>query len=253
MSSVHLKEFVAALDAFLRVSEFADSCPNGLQVEGKTQIHKVGFAVSASAAAIKEAKARCVDALIVHHGLFWNKDPYPLVGMKRDRIASLIKQDISLIAYHLPLDAHLEVGNNWRAAHDLGWQELQPFAEYGKHKIGVKGVFSGIEVSEFQKKIETYYGHVAHAALASKSVVTSAALVSGGAHRLLEEAAHEGVDCFITGSFDEMNWEMAKELNVHFFALGHFATERIGILALMQHVQKRWNLSCEWIDLINPF
>lgn len=253
MGGISLKEFVLALNQFLRASEFADSCPNGLQIEGKGRIYKLGFAVSASLAAIKEAKARGVDALVVHHGLFWNKDAYSIVGMKKHRIAQLIDDDISLIAYHLPLDAHPELGNNWRAAIDLGWKELQPFADHGKHKIGVKGVFSPLDVSQFQKTIETYYGHVAHASFADKPTVKSAALVSGGAHRLLEEAANEGVDCFITGSFDEPNWEMAKELGVHFFALGHYATERIGILALMDYVQKRWAVSCEWIDLVNPF
>jgi dinuclear metal center YbgI/SA1388 family protein len=253
MSGICLTEFVNELNLFFRASEFSDCCPNGLQIEGRGRVHKVGFAVSASLATLQEAKERGVDALIVHHGLFWNKDPYPLIGMKKHRVAALIAADISLIAYHLPLDAHPQVGNNWKAALDLGWQDLEPFAEYGKHHIGVKGTFAPLSVAAFQQKVESYYGHVAHTALADKPLVTSAALISGGAHRQLEDAAREGVDCFITGSFDEMNWEMAKELGVHFFALGHHATERIGILALMQVVQTRWKIPCEWIESFNPF
>lgn len=245
--------FIERLDKLLGSSDFADHCPNGLQVEGRKEVRKIGFAVSASLAAILEAKKRGVDLLIVHHGIFWNKDPYPIVGWKKERVAALLEAGISLAAYHLPLDAHPILGNNWKAGIDLGWQNLSPFGLYGKQEIGVKGSFPSIPVSEFQKELEAYYGHKAHTALGGKPLVSSVALISGGAHRSIEMAADAGIDCFITGSFDEMIWDLAFERGIHFFALGHYATERVGIFALRKYVEQEWGIPCESIDLVNPF
>ena len=246
-------ELIKRFNNLLDISDFSDYCPNGLQVEGKKDVYKIGFAVSASLAAILEAKRRKVDLLVVHHGIFWDKDPYPLVGWKKERVMTLLESGISLAAYHLPLDAHLQLGNNWKAAKDLGWQHLAPFGLFGKREIGVKGVFSPCPVSQFQEGLESYYGHKAHVALGGKPTISSAALISGGAHRSIEMAADAGVDCFITGSFDEMIWDLAFERQIHFFALGHYATEQVGVLSLMKYVEKEWQIPCEWIDLFNPF
>ncbi len=245
---ITLQDLFDYLEQLLSPKNFTDYCPNGLQVEGKKEVKKIAFAVSASLATIDEAVKRGADALIVHHGLFWQKDPYIIVGAKRDKLERLLKHGISLLAYHLPLDAHPKVGNNWKAAFDLGLEDLQPF-----QSIGVKGMLTPTSVKAFIQKLEAYYGHPAHSAPGGKKEIRSAAIISGGAHRSLEQAADEGVDCFITGSFDEPVWDIAHERNIHFFALGHYSTERVGVLALMADVQKHFRISCEFIDLFNPF
>lgn len=230
-----------------------DSCPNGLQVEGKREIRKIAVAVSASCEAIEEAERLQVDALIVHHGIFWNRDPLEIVGVKKRKLEALLRGGISLFAYHLPLDLHQTFGNNWKAAKDLLWQNLEPFGRVGSLFIGVKGSFAPEPVELFTKKLEAYYGHAAAVALGGKKQVQSAALISGGAYRSLDSAADEGVDCFITGNFDEPAWHTAHERDINFFALGHHATERVGVKALKEHLERHFSLPCEWIDLPNPF
>ncbi len=250
---ITLQDLSLFLQNLLSPQEFSDFCPNGIQVEGKQEVGRLCFAVSASLAVIEEAVKRKADVLIVHHGIFWNKDPYVVVGTKREKLEQLLKNGVSLLAYHLPLDAHRQVGNNWKAALDLGMEDLQPFGELGKTFIGVKGKIPKMSVDAFCKKLEAYYGHAAHSALGGKKEVSSAAIISGGAHRNIDQAADCGVDCYITGSFDEPVWDIAHERKINFFALGHYSTERIGILALMAELQKRFQLQCEFIDLFNPF
>ena len=231
------------LEEFLQVSLFSDYCPNGIQVEGKSDIKKIGLAVSASLETIEKARDKNIDALIVHHGIFWNKDPYPLVASKKKKIKALIENDISLLAYHLPLDANPDVGNNFKAFLDLNFTELYPFAQ-----VGVKGT-----IEEFIERAEMYFNHKATSALFGKKTIKSAALISGGAHNRIEEAVKEGVDCFITGSFDEPVWHFAKEHKIHFLAFGHFATEVVGPRALKNHLEKIFGVECEFIDVYNPF
>lgn len=250
---ITLQDLSEYLQRLLTPEEFADYCPNGIQVEGKQNIQRICFAVSASLAAIKEAIKRKADVLIVHHGIFWSKDPQIVVGVRREKLARLLEAEMTLMAYHLPLDAHPHLGNNWKAAFDLGLDELEPFCKQGKMAIGVKGKMAPIPATEFRKKLEAYYGHPAHLALGGEKVVSSVAIVSGGAHRQIEEAADCGVDCFVTGSFDEPVWDIAHERKINFFALGHYSTERIGPLALMADLHKQFKVPCEFIELFNPF
>ncbi len=250
---ITLQDLFLYLQNLLLPGEFADYCPNGIQVEGKQEVKRACFAVSASLAAIEEAVKRGADALIVHHGLFWNKDPHVVVGTRREKLKLLLKSEISLLAYHLPLDAHPRVGNNWKAAFDLGFDDIEPFSPLGKTSIGVRGKMEPVSVDAFRKKLEAYYGHPAHVALGGKKKVSSAAIISGGAHRNIDQAADAGVDCYITGSFDEPIWDIAHERKINFFALGHYSTERVGVLALMAEIQKQFKISCDFIDLFNPF
>lgn len=250
---ITLQELSSYLDQLLTPGDFTDDCPNGLQVEGKREIRHIAFAVSASVAAIEAAVGFGADVLIVHHGIFWQKDPLPVCGPKKQKLEKLLNNQISLMGYHLPLDAHSKLGNNWKAASDLGWSQLEPFGLYRKMAIGVKGRFSAIPVEEFQKVLEGYYGRKAHIALGGKKQVSSCGIISGGAHWSIVEAAEQGLDCFITGSFDEPIWDIAHERGVNFFALGHYATERVGVMALSRHLQDCFNLSCSFIDLSNPF
>ena len=218
---ITLQDLSHYLEALFSPEKFQDYAPNGMQVEGKQGIRQVAFAVSASVAAIEKAAQCGADALIVHHGIFWSKQSPLVTGSRKKKLELLLREGISLFAYHLPLDAHVAVGNNWVAAKELGLQEVVPFL-----RVGVKGSFPKVSIEAFQARVETYYGHSAHAALGGKREVESAAIVSGGAHRLIEEAASSGVDCFVTGSFDEPVWDIAFERGIHFLALGHYATGR---------------------------
>lgn len=244
---VDLFNLCTYLKELLQVDLFQDYGPNGLQVEGKKEVKKGAFAVSASFYAIDQAAKKGADFLFTHHGIFWTKDPLPLIGTKKDKIARLVEKEISLLSYHLPLDAHSTLGNNWKAAHDLGWKQLQPFAS-----IGVKGVFEEIPVAKFQKELERYFDHPAHVALGGKKKVRSCALISGGAHREIVQAIGQ-VDCFVTGSFDEPTWHQAHEGKVNFFALGHAATEKIGPKAMMDHLTGKFGIKSFFIEENNPF
>lgn len=250
---ITLQELCLYLEALLQASTFSDYCVNGLQVEGKGAIVKVATAVSASLSTIEMAVEANVDVLIVHHGLFWNRDSPVIKGTKKKKIKLLLENNISLLAYHLPLDAHQLYGNNWVAARHLGWQDLQPFGIYDGKPIGVKGTFPEQKVHEFIKGLENYYGHTANRALGGKETVSSAALISGGAHKNVIEAACEGLDCFITGSFDEPIWHQAFEENINFFALGHSNTEEVGPKALAQHLAEKFDITASFLHLDNPF
>lgn len=252
---ITLNELVAYLDQYLEVSDFIDFSINGLQVEGRKTVRSIATAVSANLETIEQAVAEGHDALIVHHGLFWNKDGDSLriVGSKQKKLRLLLNNEISLLTYHLPLDAHYEVGNNWKAARDLGWQQLAPFGFYNNKYIGVKGTFHPIEIETFKSKIEKYYHHFATVALKGKKLVSSAALISGAAYKELLQAAKENIDCFITGNFDEPAWSMAQEEQIHFLALGHSATETVGPKALAAKLSQQFEVACVFLDIPNPF
>ncbi len=250
---IRLQDICTYLDATLECGSFNDYCKNGLQVEGAKEVRSIAMAVSASLAAIQEAVKLGVDALIVHHGLFWNNESPLAIGPKREKLGLLLKHDISLLGFHLPLDAHREWGNNWRAAQDLGWSDLEPFGLYNGKLIGVKGRFKAMKRGLFMKRLEEYYQHAAHHALGGNETVKTAALISGGAYRSLSEASAQGIDCFITGNFDEPAWNQAFEEKINFFALGHSATEKIGPKALGTHLGKKFKLKVHFIDNDNPF
>lgn len=242
-----LKELEEHLEAELQGALFVDYCPNGLQVEGKEEVRKVATAVSASLSTIEKAVEAGCDALVVHHGLFWNGDSPLVRGTKRKKLKLLLEKGISLFAYHLPLDAHPTLGNNWKAALDWGWQELQPFG-----KIGVKGVFAPMKIAEFVEMLERYYGQKGVVALGGKEVVRSGALISGGAYKEVWGASKAGVDLFITGNYDEPAWWGAHEEGIHFLALGHTATEKVGVKALAAHLIEK-GLDAFFIEDHNPF
>lgn len=250
---IKLTELRSYLDRLLPSNGVVDYGPNGLQVEGKEGIVKLATAVSASFATIEAAAQLRVDALIVHHGMFWQRDSYVIEGTKRKKLQLLLQQGISLFAYHLPLDMHPEIGNNWKAAKDMKWFDLQPFCYVDKVPIGVKGKIDPCSRLTFKKKLESYYQHVATCALGGPEQIQSVALVSGGAYKTITEAAAEGIDAFITGNFDEPAWHQSLEEGVNFYALGHSATERVGPMALASHLEQVLNLPCSFIDIENPF
>jgi dinuclear metal center YbgI/SA1388 family protein len=250
---VKLLELNQYTDEFLQSKLVADNCPNGLQIEGQQEIRCLASAVTASLKTIEAAVTLGAQALVVHHGLFWNGDSYVISGSKYEKIRLLIKNGISLLSYHLPLDMNQQVGNNWKAAQDMGWKDLQPFGSYKGMFIGVQGRIPATPRDELQKQLEKYYQHSAFCALGGKENVQSVALISGGAYRSISEAGSAGIDCFITGNFDEPAWHLAHEEKVNFYALGHSATERIGPKALGEHLSQKFNLEHRFIDIPNPF
>lgn len=250
---MQLKELITYLNKLLPDQGIIDFCPNGLQVEGKSEIKTLATAVTASLETIEFAAETGVDALIVHHGLFWSRDSYVIQGSKRKKLSRLLENGLSLFAYHLPLDIHQELGNNWRAAKDMGWTNLEPFYAVNGVPLGVRGeiVRSGRE--DLKARLENYYGHQATVAFGGVEDVQKIALVSGGAHKAILDAAKEDIDAFVTGSFDEPTWHQALEEKVNFYAMGHSATERVGPKALADHLNASLGIPCPFIDIPNPF
>lgn len=248
-----LKELTSYLNDLIPDRGIIDFCPNGLQVEGNSEITTLATAVTASLETIEFAIKIGVDALIVHHGLFWSKDSYVIQGVKKKKLASLLKNGISLFAYHLPLDLHPVFGNNWKAAEDMNWKNLEPFFSVNGIFLGVKGEIPGIPREELKFQLEKYYDHKATVALGGPEQVHKIALVSGGAHKAIVDAAEEGMEAFVSGSFDEPSWHESRERKINFYALGHSATERVGPIALAKHLEKAIGLPCTFIDTPNPF
>lgn len=241
------------LEELLDNPKIVDYCPNGLQIEGSEEINKVATAVTASLKTIEAAIESGAQVLFVHHGIVWSKDNPVITGVKRKKIKLCLDHNLSIICYHLPLDCHREFGNNWKAAQEMGWKDLQPFCNVNGIFYGVKGTVNNIPRDEFQIGLESYYKHPAYSVLGGPSTIKSAALVSGGAHRNITDAVLAGVDCYITGSFDEPIWHIATEEKINFFAMGHSATETIGPKALGEHLKTKFGLEHQFLDLPNPF
>ncbi|WP_038500546.1 Nif3-like dinuclear metal center hexameric protein [Chlamydia avium] len=234
---------------------FSDYCPNGLQVgkDIQTPISKIAVATSADLETIQIAAESNVNVLIVHHGLFWNGMPYPITDMLYTRLQKLIENRIHLIAYHLPLDAHKTLGNNWKVALDLQWENLQSFGSSLPH-LGVQGTFPPLPIEEFISILSKYYDAPIKAqALGGPESISSAAIISGGAYKELSQAIKSKVHCFITGNFDEPAWSIALENHIHFLAFGHTATEKVGPKALANYLEDQFRIPTIFIDTSNPF
>ncbi len=252
MKTLSTQELARYLDELLDVSSFNENTYNGIQVANTAPIKKVATAVSASLEAIEKAAALKAQILIVHHGLFRKNDTHPLIETRYKKVRVLIEHNIALLAYHLPLDAHQELGNNWKAAKDLGLADLKPFGVLSDIPIGVIGTIAPLSFEEFRNRVEAYYGNTA-AAVVVKNPIRSVAIISGGADKYIHDAAYAGADCFITGRFDEPVYDAAHEENISFLGLGHYATETVGVKALAQHIQETCEIPCTFIKTENPF
>lgn len=250
---IDLSTLVGWCDRELKATAFKDYCPNGLQIEGKKEIHKIVTAVTASQAAIEAAIAEQADALLVHHGYFWKGEPAQLTGMKGKRVKALMQHDISLIAYHLPLDAHPLLGNNIALADLLEIQitgALDPSENYPIGNIGELVQAFSIEAfkDHLQQKLNRTPQH-----LTGKSVtIQKVGFCTGGAQDFLYKAFEQGCDTYISGEVSERTFHEAQELGIHYFACGHHATERGGIIRLGQALAKQFNIIEKFIDIPNP-
>jgi dinuclear metal center YbgI/SA1388 family protein len=247
------QELLQAFDALLQPARFKDYGPNGLQVEGKAQIQKIVSGVTASRALIEAAIAAQADAIFVHHGLFWRGQDGCVTGWMKQRLALLLAHDINLFAYHLPLDAHAELGNNAQLGLQLG---LRATARFGEQDLGFLGgradggsfASASVLAEHLEKLLNRPVVQVARAQSAIKTI----AWCSGGAQGYFEAAIAAGADAFITGEISEPQAHYAREMGVAFFACGHHASERYGAPAVAAQVAAQFGLAHQFIDIDNP-
>jgi dinuclear metal center YbgI/SA1388 family protein len=250
---VNAAELVRYLDEYLDSAAVSDYGPNGLQVQGKRPVKKLVTGVSACRELFERAHERGADAVLVHHGLFWRGTPYPLVGLQYQRLAALFETGMALIAYHLPLDRHPEVGNNALAARALGLHGLAPFALHEGVAIGWEGtLFAEIPAAELATRCGVLFEQPALLLGPEERMVRRVGVVSGGAQRDLLQAIDAGLDAFVTGEASEWVTNLARESGVAYVAAGHYATERLGVRALGQHLAERYGIDVEFIDVPNP-
>ena len=243
------------LNNLLSPDSFCDYCPNGLQIEGRKQICKIAFAVSATRDSVDQACAWQADALVVHHGLFWKfHGARTLTGPFARRVAPLIKRDVNLFAYHLPLDAQPEIGNAASLGRLLGVQNQQPFGDYKGSPTGIRGVFSSpLSASQLKQKLAQLLAHsIILASPDDQQIIRSIGIITGGANSDWQLALQEGLDAYLTGEISEHDWHESQEHGIHMFAGGHHATEKFGIQALMQKTQDQFAVECCYIDSDNP-
>lgn len=236
--------------SLLECGRFKDYAPNGLQVEGKPDVFKIITGVSASQALIDEAIRRQADAILVHHGWFWKSEDPRIIRTKKSRLAALIRADISLLAYHLPLDAHPALGNNAQLALRLG---LIADGRFGDQDIGWLGVpDSALDLAGLGLRIETALQRKPLLIGNPSQPLRRIAWCTGGADSWFQQAIDQGVDAFITGEASEPVFHLAQETGVAFIAAGHHATERYGILALGDQLAQHFGVTHEFIELTNP-
>jgi dinuclear metal center YbgI/SA1388 family protein len=248
------KELVDYLQSFLKVNDFKDYCPNGLQVEGSAEIKHIVAGVTASQSLIDKAIEQNADAVLVHHGYFWKGEAAEIVGIKQKRIKALLQADINLLAYHLPLDAHTEVGNNAQLAKVLGVHDVASQNLNGINDLLWQGSLnSALSADEFAQLLQDKLGREAlWLPSRSNSPIKTVAWCTGGAQSYINEAAQLGVDAYISGEVSEQTTHLAQELDIHYFAAGHHATERYGVQALAAHLSEKFDITHQFIDIDNP-
>ncbi len=250
---VTLQELTHHTNELLDVGRFQDYCPNGLQVEGRSEVQLLVSGVTASMGLIDAAIDAGADAILVHHGYFWKGEDARITGMKRRRLQRLLGSDISLLAYHLPLDAHDEVGNNAQLARVLGLQSSGTFgAEDGLqlgHYATLERVMSGESLAQHLQKC---LGRVPLHIPAPSSSIRSVGWCTGAAQSYIEAAVAQGLDAFISGEISEPTVHVARECGIHYFAAGHHATERFGVQALGEYLAATFGLRHRFIDIDNP-
>jgi len=245
-----LTELVDYTGQLLDATRFRDYGPNGLQVEGKQELNRLVTGVSASLRLLEAAADLHADAVLVHHGWFWKSEDVRVVGVKRKRMAFLMQHDMSLIGYHLPLDAHLDLGNNVLLGKKLG---LEIDDWFGEQRIAAHGRLAQPKsLGLFCADVEIALQRKPFVVGEFEKTIRRIAWCSGAAQDYLAQAVELGVDAFLTGEVSEHTVHLARESGVAFIAAGHHATERYGVQALGQHLAQRFSLQHEFIDIDNP-
>lgn len=250
--SVSLSELCRFLDRCLEPERFQDYCPNGLQVEGRQQVARLATGVTASQRLLDEAVAWEADAILVHHGYFWKGEEPSIVGMKRRRLATLLGNDVSLLAYHLPLDAHATLGNNARLGQLMGLTEFEPLQPEGDAVGNIADLETPLAAGELVERLASITGRKPLHISGGDTPVRRVAWCTGAAQGYIEAAVAAGADVFITGEASEPTVHVAREEGIHFIAAGHHATERYGVQALGEHLAETFSLVHRFIDIDNP-
>lgn len=250
---IERQQLLQMLEILLQPERFRDYGPNGLQVEGTSQVRKIVSGVTASRDLIEAAIAAKADTLFVHHGLFWRGQDGRVTGWMKQRLALLLAHDINLIAYHLPLDAHAELGNNAQLGKILG---LVATGRFGEQDLGFLGECDGgagfANARDLATHVEQTLSHAAVLVDGTSRAIRKVAWCTGGAQGYFEAAIAAGADAFITGEISEPQAHYARETGVAFIACGHHASERYGAPAVAAHVAAQLGLAHEFIDIDNP-
>lgn len=245
-------QLLQAFDALLQPERFRDYGPNGLQVEGRTEVRKIVSGVTASRALIEAAIAAQADAIFVHHGLFWRGQDGRVTGWMKQRLALLLAHDINLYAYHLPLDAHPELGNNAQLGLRLGLRADTRFGEQELGFLGERAQGSFATAAELASHVGQALNRQITLVNTAPSAIKKIAWCTGGAQGYFEAAIAAGADAFITGEISEPQAHYARECGVAYLACGHHASERYGAPAVAAHVAAQLGLTHEFIEIDNP-
>ena len=244
------EELTAYLDGMLETARFRDYCPNGLQVEGRAEIRRIVCGVTASLALVDAAIERQADALLVHHGWFWKGEDGRVTGFRKRRLQRLLAHDINLFAYHLPLDAHPELGNNAQLAARFGWTID---GRFGEHDLGCRAVLPApIFAGDLAAQAARILARPPLLIGDTGRLVRTVAWCSGGAQDWFEAAIAAGADLFMSGEISEQTTHLARETGVAYLAAGHHATERFGVMALGDHLADRFGIECAFVEIENP-
>ncbi|MDO6783638.1 Nif3-like dinuclear metal center hexameric protein [Neptunomonas phycophila] len=251
--SVSLTSLVNYCEELLNVKEFKDYSPNGLQVQGKETVQRIVTGVTASQALLDAAVQYSADLVLVHHGYFWRGESECITGMKKRRLATLLGNDISLLGFHLPLDAHPEFGNNAMLAKKMGWQITRGLDAPLGRAIGMVGelpepISGGRLAEQLAAVLERTPLHIQGIGHPIKKI----AWCTGGAQGFIDKALAAGVDAYISGEVSEPTYHFAKEMGIDYFAAGHHATERYGVQALGEHLASKFGIEHRYIEIPNP-
>lgn len=241
------------LNKLLNVSKFRDYAPNGLQVEGKTEVNTIVTGVTACQALLDAAVELQADAVLVHHGYFWKNESPVLRGMKKQRIATLLRHDISLFGYHLPLDAHPELGNNAQLAKLLNISVEGVLDERELQGVGnIGSLAETTTLSTFSQLLAQQLGREPVVIAGGEHLIKRIAWCSGGAQNYIQQAHALGADAYISGEISENTVHFARENGIHYLAAGHHASERYGIQALGEYLADTFGLTHHFVDINNP-
>jgi len=249
-----LESIVEHCNDLLCIQEFRDYCPNGLQVEGRSEVKSIICGVTACQDLIEVAISEQADMILVHHGYFWKNEDATITGIKRKRIQSLLENNISLLAYHLPLDAHAELGNNVALASKLEFN-IEGCADQGSAKglLWYGELDNAMTAVELSAHIEKCLDRSPlHLGASSDKKIKRLGWCTGGAQHYLEDAAKMGLDAFISGEVSEQSFHLAKEMDIHYFAAGHHATELYGVQSLANHLSNEFEIRTKFVDIYNP-
>jgi dinuclear metal center YbgI/SA1388 family protein len=251
--AIALTQIHQSLDELLQPSRFRDYCPNGLQVEGAETVTRLVSGVTACQGLLDAAVERSAQAILVHHGYFWRDENPTLTGMKRQRIATLLEHNISLFAYHLPLDAHPEYGNNACLARLLGVEAESTLDPSDPSAVGnIGSLEQPTRVVDIKQRLEQSLGRTSLHIGDPDARVQRLAWCTGAAQSYIDRAADAGAQLFISGEISEQTVHVARERGIHYIAAGHHATERYGVQALAAVIADRFGIEQQFVDIPNP-